>query len=310
MVLDTGGVDDRSFNAAAVAGLKDAQKKLGLADADIHYVESKDPSDYKTNLTNLAADNYDIIFAVGYKMSGALKEVAPQFTALKFAIVDAPAPDAPNCVGLQFKEQEGTFLAGFLAASVSKSKRIGFVGGEQIPLIEKFEAGYRAGAKVADPTVVVTSTYTGDWNDESKGRSQADQQFGAGADIVFQAAGKAGLGVIEAARARGKGVYAIGVDQDQDGIAPGVVLTSMVKHLDTAVSDTIQRVARGQFTAGTTIYGLKENGVGLSDMKYTRAVVPAGVLTKLDTIKQMIIDGKIAPPTTLKELAAFRSPKI
>jgi basic membrane protein A len=309
MVLDTGGVDDRSFNAAAVAGLKDAQQKLGLGDRDIKYLESKDPSDYKNNLMNLTAQHYDVVFAIGYKMVGALKEVAPQFPDVKFAIVDAQAPDAPNCAGLVFKEQEGAFLAGFLAASVSKSKKIGFVGGEQIPLIEKFEAGYKAGAKMADPTVTVTATYTGDWNDESKGRSQADQQFGSGADIVFQAAGKAGLGVIEAARAKGKGYNAIGVDQDQDWIAPGFVLTSMVKHLDTAVSDTIQKVAAGKFTPGTIVYGLKENGVGLSEMKYTKTSIPSDVLAKLDKIKQSIIDGTLVPPTTLKELEAFQPPK-
>jgi basic membrane protein A and related proteins len=310
MVLDTGGVDDRSFNAAAWAGLQDAQKKLGLGDKDIKYIESKDAADYKTNLTNLTAQNYDIVFAIGYKMAGPLAEVAPQFPNVKYAIVDADAPKFPNCAGLTFKEQEGTFLAGFLAASVSKSKKIGFVGGEQIPLIEKFEAGYKAGAKMADPTVTVTATYTGDWNDESKGRSQADQQYGSGADIVFQAAGKAGLGVIEAARTRGKGYYAIGVDQDQDYIAPGNVLTSVVKHLDTAVSDMVQKVAAGKFTPGTSVYGLKENGVGLSEMKYTKQVVPADVQTRLDKIKQMIIDGQIVPPTSLKELATFQPPKI
>ncbi len=310
MVLDTGGVDDQSFNAAAVSGLKDAQQKLGLSDKEVKYLESKDAADYKTNLTNLTTQNYDVVFAIGYKMKDALAEVAPQFPNVKFAIVDAEAPNLPNCAGLTFKEQEGSFLAGFLAASVSKSKKIGFVGGEQIPLIEKFEAGYKAGAKMADPTVMVTQSYTGDWNDESKGRSQADQQFGAGADIVYQAAGKAGLGVIEAARARGKGFYAIGVDQDQDHIAPGFVLTSMVKHLDTAVSDTVQRVAAGKFTPGTSVYGLKENGVGLSDMKYTKDVVPADVLAKLNKVRQMIISGEIVAPANLKEYAAFQPPKI
>jgi basic membrane protein A len=307
VVLDTGGVDDRSFNAAANAGLEMAKKTPGV---DGKYVESNNPSDYTTNLTSFASQNYNLVFAVGFKMAGALKDVSPSFPNVKFAIIDAPAPDQPNCAGLQFREQEGSFLAGYLAASVTKSKKIGFVGGEQIPLIEKFEAGYKAGAKMADPTVVVTATYTGDWNDESKGRSQADQQFGSGADIIYHAAGKAGLGVIEAAKARGAGFYAIGVDQDQDAIAPGRVLTSMVKHIDTAMADTVARVKSGQFEKGTHVYGLKENGVGLSEMKYTRQDVPAAVLAKLDKVKQMIIDGKLVPPTSLKELETFKPPAL
>lgn len=310
VVLDTGGVDDRSFNAAAWAGLQRAQKELGLGTDDIKYVESKEASDYKTNLTQFASQGYDVVFAVGFKMHDTLDEVAPQFPNVKFAIIDDPGPNHPNCAGLQFKEEQGSFLAGFLAASVSKTKTIGFVGGEQVPLIEKFEAGYRAGAKTADPAVQVKASYTGDWNDGAKGRSQAEQQFGSGADIIYHAAGKAGLGVIEAARDKGKGFYAIGVDQDQDDVAPGRVLTSMVKHLDTAVFDTVKKVQEGKFEAGTHVYDLKEGGVGLSEMKNTKQDVPPAVLAKLDKVTKMVADGQIVPPTTLKDLATFQPPKL
>lgn len=313
LVLDTGGVDDKSFNAAAYAGLQKAKTDLGLGENGVSMVESKTPSDYKTNLTNYATQGYDVVFAVGYKMEEALKEVAPQFPNVKFAIVDGNAPaDAPNCAALKFKEEQGSFLAGFLAASVSKTKKIGFVGGEEIDLIKKFEAGYRAGAKTAgfDPDKQVLRAYTGDWNDLTKGRNNAEQEFGNGADVIFQAAGKGGLGVIEAAKAKGNGFYAIGVDQDQDGVVPGSVLTSMVKHVDTAVYDTIKRVKEGKFTGGTTLYDLKSGGVGLSEMKYTKQDVPADVLAKLDKLRQMIEDGQVTPPTTLETVKSFQPPKL
>jgi len=310
LVLDVGGPDDRSFNQSAINGLKCAQQKLHLSPDSLKWVESHSPSDYQTNLTNMARQGYKVVFAVGYAMEDALKQVAPQFPNTKFAIIDDPGPNLPNCAGLVFKEQEGSFLAGFLAASMSKTKKIGFVGGQQIPLIEKFEAGYRAGAETADPSVKVTATYTGDWNDVLKGRSQAEQQFAAGEDIIYHAAGKAGLGVIEAAKARGPGYFAIGVDQDQDYLAPGRVLTSMVKHVDRAVCDTIQRVVESRFTPGEHVYGLKEGGVGLSEMRYTKQLIPPVVLKKLAVIQQMIIQGKIVPPTSLAQLKTFHPPHI
>lgn len=310
VVLGSGGVDDRSFNAAAWRGMQQAQKDLSLAENGIKYVESKDSSDYKPNLTAFAGQSYDLIFGVGYQLAGAVKEVAPQFPNVKFALVDSPSPGTPNCVGLVFKEQEGSFLAGFLAASMSKTRKIGFVGGEQIPIVERFEAGYKAGAKTADPKVVVSATYTGDWNDQGKGRSQAEQQFGAGADVILEGAGKSGLGVIEAAREKGAGFYAIGSDQDQDDLAPGRVLTTVIKHTDFAVSDTMRRVKEGQFKGGTQVYGLKEGGMGLSNMRHTRQAISPEIMAKLAEIKQEISDGKLIVPTTLKELENFQPPKL
>ena len=313
LVLDTGGVDDKSFNAAAWAGLQKAQAELGLGKDDARYVESKDPSEYKQKLSAFASQGYDVVFAVGYKMEDALKEVSAQFPNVKFAIVDGNAPEgSQNCTALQFKEEQGTFLAGYVAALVSKSHTIGFVGGEEIPLIKKFQAGYMAGAKAAglDPATQVKVAYTGDWNDQSKGKSQALQEFGAGADVVFQAAGKAGLGVIQAAREKGTGFYAIGVDQDQDGEAPGRVLTSMVKHIDTAVFDTVKKVQAGQFTPGKHIYDLKEGGIGLSEMKHTKQDLSADVSAKLEKMTKMVVDGQVVPPTTIEEVATFQPPKM
>ncbi len=313
LVLDVGGVDDKSFNAAAWIGLQKAQKDLGLGPDDVKYVETKSPSDYTANLRTFASQGYDVVIAIGFAMEDALKEVAAEFPAVKFAIVDGKAPEgADNCASLTFKEEQGSFLAGYLAASVSKTKKIGFVGGMQIPLIEKFEAGYKAGAKAAgfDPDKQVLAVYTGDWNDVSKGKSRASQLFGNGTDIVFHAAGKAGLGVIQAAKEKGKNFYAIGVDRDQDDEAPGSVLTSMVKHGDTAVYDTVKRVKEGKFTAGAQVYDLKDGGVGLSEMKFTKQDVPADVQKNLQTLSGLIADGKLIPPSKLSDLAAFQPPKL
>lgn len=306
LVLDKGGRDDKSFNQAAYDGVMRAQKELGAEERDI---TAESESDYKTDLTTCANQGYDVVFAVGYAMEEALKEVAPQFPNVKFAIVDGNAPDLPNCAALQFKEEQGSFLAGFLAASMSKTKTIGFVGGQQIPLIEKFEAGYRAGAKTGDPTVKVISSYTQSWEDVSKGSTQAEQQIGSGADIIFHAAGKCGIGVIQAIKAKGPGYYAIGVDRDQDDEAPGRVLTSMVKRLDTAVFDTIKRTKEGHFAAGVQMYDIKSGGIGLSEMRFTKKDIPAATLARLDKITKMIEDGQVVPPTTLAQANAFAPPQ-
>ena len=312
LVVDTGGIDDRSFNAAANEGRKHAQADLGLSDQAFALTQSTAKADYKTNLTTFANQNFDVVIAVGQNMEDALKEVAPTYPNVKFAIVDGSAPEgAPNCASLKFREEQGTFLAGFLAASMSKTKKIGFVGGEELDLIKKFQAGYEAGAKTAGfgPTQILHA-YTNNWDDVNKGRNIAEQEFGNGADIIFAAAGKGGLGVIEAAKAKGTGYYAIGVDQDQDSIAPGRVLTSMVKHVDTAVYDTVKRVKDGKFTTGTVMYDLKQGGVGLSEMKYTRKDIPADVLAKLDKLRKLVEDGSVIPPTTLEAVEAFQPPKL
>ena len=313
LVFDLGGPDDKSFNASANVGLQKAKADLGLNEADVKTVESKNAADYKSNMTNFATQNYDLIIAVGFNMQSALAEVAPQFPNVKFAIVDGDAPaGSANCVGLKFQEEQGSFLAGFLAASMSRTKKIGFVGGMAGALIGKFEAGYRAGAKTAgfDPMKQVSVTYTGNWDDLSKAKDQANQQFGNGADIIYQATGKAGQGVIQAAKEKGAHFYAIGVDQDQDYMAEGRVLTSMVKRVDNAVYDTVKRVRDGSFVAGTKVYTLKDGGVGLSEMKYTKQDIPPDVLAKLEKLTKMVADGTVVPPSKPEDVATFAPPKL
>ena len=309
MVLDVGGPDDKSFNATAKAGLDKAKAELGI-DGGSKFAISATSADYLGNLTQLADAGFNPVFAVGYNLRDAMESAAKQFPGTKFVLIDADAPALPNCSSLSFKEEQGSFLAGFLAASVSKTKTIGFVGGKDIPLIRKFLSGYTAGAKTANPNAKVLSTYTDNWEDVNAGKNQADQQFANGADIIYQAAGKAGLGVIKAAQEKGAGYYAIGVDSNQDDVAPGFVLTSMVKRLDVAVYDAIKQTQAEQFQAGSHTFDLKADGVALTDFKYTRKNIPPDALKRLDALTQRIKDGKVVPPATPEELAAFKPPTL
>lgn len=302
LVTDTGGVGDKSFNAQAWSGLQQAQAQLG---AKVKYVESKQNADYITNLTKYAEASYDVVFAVGFMMQDAFAQVASKYPQIKFVIIDGDAPRLANCLSYKFREEEGSFLAGALAASVSKSGVIGFVGGAEMPLIKKFEYGYQAGAVMANPNIQTRIAYVGDFNDSGKGMELALSQMGMQADIVYHAAGKAGIGVIKAAEQKGEGFYAIGVDKDQDGEAPGRVLTSMVKRVDTAVFEVCKLVSEGSFKSGEIVLGLKEGGVGLSELKYTKDKIPAEGLKKVEALKQQIIDGKLHPPTTEQEYKEF-----
>ena len=257
LVTDTGGVGDKSFNAQAWTGLQRAEKELG---AKVKYVESKQNADYVANLTKFAEAKYDLVFAVGFLMQDALREVAGNFPGVKFAIIDGDAPALSNSVSYKFREEEGSFLAGALAASMSKTGVLGFVGGMEMPLIKKFEYGYQAGAYTIKPDIQTRVAYVGDFNDSQKGMELALSQMGMQADIVYHAAGKSGIGVIKAAQTKGEGFYAIGVDKDQDDEAPGRVLTSMVKRVDVAVFEVCQKVVEDRFESGEVILGLKESG--------------------------------------------------
>jgi basic membrane protein A len=238
-------------------------------------------------------------------MQSALDKVAGANPDAKFAIVDASVTK-PNVRGLKFKEEEGSFLAGYLAGLVSTSKKLGFVGGQKIPLIEKFYAGYAAGAKMANAAVeILPAKYTGDWTNVDIGKEAAKALFSGGADIVYHAAGKAGLGVINAARE--SGMLAIGVDSDQDMLAEGFVLTSMVKRVDEAVFQTIKDLKDGKFSAGETVYDLKSGGVGLTEMKFTKDRIGVENLAKVKEIETKIVSGEIKPPTDLASLEAFLS---
>lgn len=304
VVFDSGGRGDKSFNDSAWAGVERAKKEFSVEDSP---VESKNEKDYEGNLTALADKGCDIVFAIGLNQKTALEKVAAQYPDIKFAIVDA-VPDAKaglkNVRSLLFKEEEGSFLAGYLAGLMTKTNKIGFVGGMDIPLIHKFESGYFAGAKTANPNVeFLPAKYTGNWDDTTTAKAAANILFSGGADIVYAAAGKAGLGVISAAKEQGK--FAIGVDSDQDYLEPGTVLTSMVKHVDEAVYSTIKDVKEGKFTPDEHVYDLKVRGVGLSPMSYTKDKVGPDILKKVDDISAKIVGGEIKVPNDQASLDAY-----
>jgi basic membrane protein A len=301
MVTDVAGLGDKSFNDSAYAGLQAAKRAFG---ADIEVLESKSAADYQPNLTVLADEGYDQIIAVGFLMSKDLKTIALNYPKDHFAIVDAVV-DEPNVSSVVFREQEGAFLAGALAAAFSKTKTIGFLGGVDVPLLRKFEAGYIAGARQVDPHVKVLVKYVGSFEDVPSGKELAGIMYGDGADVIFVAAGKSGLGAIDEARER-PGAYAIGVDSDQDALAPGKVLTSMVKHVDVAVFDLAAEAHAQKPRAGTMEFGLANNGVGLTDFHYTKQLVGAKTLKRLAELNHAIVDGTIEPPSTREALASWK----
>src|SRR5665213_2628116 len=229
MVTDVGGLGDRSFNDSAYAGLVRAKKELHVDTT----VLQRSAADYQINMTVLANKEYDEIFAIGFLMARDVTEVAERYPQRHFSIIDAVV-DQPNVTSVTFKEEEGSFLAGALAAMTTKTKTIAFLGGIDIPLLRKFEAGYAAGARQIDPSVKVLVKYVGSFEDVASGKELTGVQFSEGADIIYVAAGKAGLGAIDQVKQRND-AFLIGVDSDQDGIAPGKILTSMVKRVDTGV---------------------------------------------------------------------------
>ena len=301
MVTDTGGLGDQAFNDNAYLGLLDAKAKLH---ADIAVLQSRSAADYQPNLTVLAAKEYDAIFAAGYLMARDLDEVATLFPHRHFVLIDAVVEE-PNVASVTFREQEGSFLAGAAAAMVTKTKTVGFIGGMDIPLINKFGSGFAAGARQIDPSISVLIKYVGAFDDPAAGKEIAGVMIDQHADVIYSAASKSGLGSIEQVKSR-PGTYAIGVDVDQDGVAPGKVLTSMVKRVDTAVLKLSELTAAAKFPTGHIQLGLKDGAIGLTDFKYTRNALTPAQFHHIDVLRTAVIDGKIVPPTTRETLAAYK----
>lgn len=303
MVTDIGGLGDQSFNDAAYRGLQRAAKELGM---EIKVVESKKMDDYETNLSNLADQKYDEIWAIGFLMTDALNNVAKRYPNTKFGIIDSVV-DQPNVMSVVFKEEEGSFLQGVLAGLMTKSNIIGFVGGMEFPLIIKFESGFRAGVKAVNPKARVLVGYTGKFDDPGKGKELAMTQYSQGADIIYHASGACGIGVIQAAKE--KKLLAIGVDSDQAHLAPSAVLSSMLKRVDTGVFMGAKALVEGKWKAGVTVLGLKEDGVGtgfgIDRFPKDGVKVPAEVRKKHDEFVKRIESGKLVVPATREELAKF-----
>jgi basic membrane protein A and related proteins len=303
MVTDTGGLGDRSFNDGAYLGLKNAQTELH---ADLAVLQSRSAADYQPNLTVLANKEEDEIFAIGYLMARDTDEVASRFPARHFAIIDAVVPQ-PNVASVTFREQDGSFLAGAAAAMASKTKTIAFIGGIDIPLLRKFEAGYTAGARSVVPSIKVLDKYVGSFDDVAAGKELASVLFDQGADVIYVAAGKAGLGAIEQVKLR-PNAYIIGVDVDQDALVPGKILTSMIKRVDVAVFMLAREAASQKPRSGHIELGLKDGAVSLTNFRYTRSVLTPAQFHTLDALRGAIIDGSIVPPATREQLATFVPP--
>jgi basic membrane protein A len=291
MVTDIGGLGDQSFNDAAYAGLKLLEAEYGV---EIKVVESRRMEDYVPNLTSLVNQGYDMIWAIGFLMQEALTQVAAEFPDSHFGIIDAEVA-APNVVSVLFKEEEGSFLVGLVAGAETKKDRVGFVGGMEFPLIQKFEAGYKAGVKAANPKAVIRSAYAGSFDDPAKGKELAIAQFMLGADIVYHAAGATGLGVIEAAQSRGGDRFAIGVDMCQHHLAPDNVITCMIKRVDLGVFEGTKTLIEGDFVAGTLVLGLAEDGVGICEA--SKESVSAGTLALVEEFRSKIVSGELVVPT-------------
>ena len=302
MVTNQSGLGDQAFNDAAWAGLIMAEEKLGI---EKKVLESREQAQYVPNFSTLAEQKVDLIIAVGFMMKDALAEVAELFPESNFGIVDGTV-DAPNVACLLFKENEGAFLVGAIAAKMTKSGTVGFVGGMENPITKKFESGYRAGVMTANPDVKVLVSYTGSFADPAKGEEMATAQYNQGADVVFQVAGQTGLGVINAAKKMNK--YVIGVDRDQNYLAPDNVITSMIKRVDIAVFNAAKMVKEGDFKGGVYRYGVAEGGIDIAPT--TGKLVPTEILDYVNTLKQMIIEEKINPPTTSDELEKFTPPEV
>lgn len=301
LVFDIGGRGDKSFNDAAYAGLEAAQKELGIRYTTL---ETSEGADREAQMRQLANGPAKLIFGVGFLFSDDIRALAKEFPDKEFACVDYTLnPDdtlPPNLVTLEFREEEGSYLVGALAALTSKTHKVGFVGGMSIPLIKKFEAGYVAGVKAADPKCEVLVKYAGNtgnaFKDPTKGKELALAEYHAGADVIYHASGSTGLGVFEAARALHK--LAIGVDSDQYDEAPGAILTSMVKRVDTAVLETIRAAKENRFEGGVRTFGLADHGVTWVYDDRNKALIPDAVKARVDSLQARIVRGEIVVPTT------------
>jgi basic membrane protein A len=291
IVFDIGGKDDRSFNASAWEGVKRAAKDFPIVLRD---VEPGDPTSVEPAIRAFAERNYDLVIGVGFEQMPVVERVAKDYPNVNFVIIDGVI-DLPNVASLVFKEHQGSYLVGMIAAMKSQTGTIGFIGGMDIPLIHKFETGYEEGARAANPKINVLANYVGvtpaAWNNPGQGKELAIAQIGKGADVIFTAAGNSGLGAFDAAEQNKK--FVIGVDSNQNWVKPGYVLTSMVKRIDNAVYQIVKDRVGSQFNPGVHVYGLENEGVGYAVDQYNESLIPPEMRQKVEEAKQKIIGGQL-----------------
>lgn len=296
MVTDVGGVNDKSFNQSAWEGLK---KVTAETSAETKYLESKGDADMEPNLNSFVKEGYSLTWGIGFLFFDAMTKVAAENPDAKLAVIDSVV-EAPNVASVTFAEHEGSYLVGVVAGLMTKTNKIGFVGGMDIPVIKRFEAGFKAGVAAVKPDAKVEVNYTGDFGKPDLGKLAAATMYDAGVDIIFHAAGGTGNGVFNEAIDRKKGgadIWVIGVDKDQSlEFGDEVTLTSMMKGVETAVHKVTKDLIAGNWAGGTVQeLGLKDNAVGLPETSSKN--VPADVLAKVEEYKQKIVSGEIKVPT-------------
>ena len=298
IVFDIGGKDDRSFNAAAWEGVQRAAKDLPIILRDI---EPGTPNAIEPAMRAFAERKFDLIIGVGFAQAPIMEQVAKDYPNIRFAIIDGVS-QLPNVASLVFKEHEGSYLVGILAAKASRTGTIGFLGGMDIGLIHRFAKGYEEGAKSVNPDIRVIENYVGvtdsAWNNPGKGKELSLAQIGKGADVIFTAAGNSGLGVFDAVEQQGKQNgrathFVIGVDSNQNMVKPGFVLTSMVKRVDNAVYDIVTDVVNQRFSPGLHVFGLDKDGVGYAMDEYNKDLVTPESIQLAEEAKKKIIAGEI-----------------
>jgi basic membrane protein A and related proteins len=291
VVFDMGGKFDKSFNEAAYTGAERFKKETGIVYRDFEVTHETQREQAHRNMARRGAQ---IVVGIGFAQASGIEKVAKEFPGTKFVIIDGVV-DLPNVQSIVFKEHEGSFLVGMAAAMASKTGKIGFVGGMDIPLIRKFALGYEEGARYVNPKIEIFQNMTGTtpaaWNDPTRGGELARSQFDRGADVVYAAAGATGLGVLQAAKDKGK--LAIGVDSNQNHIHPGAVLTSMIKRVDLAVYDALKAAKDGTWKPGRRAIGVADNGIGYSLDQYNRGLITADMERRLTQARADIVAGKI-----------------
>ena len=308
IITDIGGVDDRSFNQSAWEGLTAWGEENGLKEnTDYTYFQSASESDYVTNLDSAVSGGYNLVFGIGFALESAIAEVAPNNPDTKYVIVDSVVADQDNVVSVGFADHEASYLAGVAAAKSTKSNHIGFIGGMEGVIIDRFEAGFVAGAKSVNPDIKVTIDYAGSFADAAKGQTLAAAQYAAGADVIFHASGGTGNGVFAAAKAENETrneadkVWVIGVDRDQsaegdytskDGKDSNFVLASTLKQVGTSVKDIANKALAGEFPGGEILqFTLADGGVDLAETNLSDEASEA-----VATAKKAILDGEVSVP--------------
>lgn len=296
LITDVGGVNDGSFNQSAWEGLEKAGEELGV---EVNYLESATDADYQPNMETFVDEDYDLIISVGYMLADATREAAEANPDTKFAIIDDSSIDLPNVTSLMFKAEQASYLVGYVAGLTTKTNNIGFVVGMTNETMNQFGYGYCAGAIDANPDITVQQFNANSFADSATGKTMANTAITNGADIVFQAAGATGLGVIEACQEAG--VYAIGVDSDQSSIAPKTILTSAMKRVDNAVYDAVQELIDDKLEGGVQTFDLAAGGV---DIAPSQDLISDDVIKAVDEVKEKIISGDVVIPDNKDDFEA------